>query len=168
MEAGRFIVEPARLVGMLITTRFELGAPIDAAWAYLLDVQKVAGCVPGGSVTEVIDDHTYEGKIEVRLGAIALGYKGRVTLEVDEANKTVVIKAQGNESRGRGGASATSTAKLTPNGDGTTVEMNTDLAVSGVVAQFGRTGIMQEVAQRLAQRFASCIDQQLKAAAPAR
>ena len=153
---------------MVITTRFELGAPIDAAWAYLLDVQKVAGCVPGGTVTEIIDDHTYEGKIEVRLGAIALGYKGRVTLEVDEASKSVVIKAQGNESRGRGGASATTTATLTPAGDSTRVEMNTDLAVSGIVAQFGRSGIMQEVAQRLTQRFASCIDQQLKAAAPTR
>lgn len=152
---------------MLITTRFELGAPIDAAWAYLLDVQKVAACVPGGSVTQVIDDHTYEGKIEVRVGAIALGYKGRVTLEVDEPSKSVVIKAQGLESRGRGGASATSTAKLTPNGNGTSVEMNTDLAVTGIVAQFGRSGIMQEVAQRLAQRFANCIDQQLKATASA-
>lgn len=153
---------------MVITTRFELGAPLDAAWAYLLDVQKVAGCVPGGTVTQVIDDHTYEGKIEVRLGAIAVGYKGRVTLEVDDANKSVVIKAQGNESRGRGGASATATAKLTASGDRTAVEMNTDLAVTGIVAQFGRSGIMQEVAQRLAQRFANCIDQQLKAAAPAR
>jgi carbon monoxide dehydrogenase subunit G len=116
----------------------------------------------------VIDDHTYEGKIEIKLGPIAVGYKGRVSLEnIDEASHRLQIKAQGVENRGRGGATSTTTAQLTPNGQATSVVMNTELAVSGVVAQFGRSGIMQEVAQRLTQRFGSCIDQELKAAAPA-
>src|SRR2546423_12518609 len=87
---------------------------------------------------------------------------------MDEATHTVAIKAAGNETRGRGGASATMTAQLQPSEKGTTVVMNTDLAVSGVVAQFGRTGIMQEGAQRMAQRFASCVDQELQTAGPAR
>src|ERR1700704_4934491 len=127
---------------MVITTRFELSAPIEAAWAYLLDVPKIAHCVPGASLTEVIDDKTYEGKVEVKLGPIGVSYKGRIKIEsMDE------------------------TAQLQPSDKGTSVVMNTDLAVSGVVAQFGRTGIMQEVAQRMAQRFASCVDQELKAAA---
>jgi carbon monoxide dehydrogenase subunit G len=153
---------------MQITTRFEVSAPIDKAWAYLLDVRKVANCVPGASLTQVIDDHTYEGKIEIKLGPIAVGYKGRVSLEnIDEASHRLQIKAQGVENRGRGGATSTTTAQLTPNGQATSVVMNTELAVSGVVAQFGRSGIMQEVAQRLTQRFGSCIDQELKAAAPA-
>lgn len=151
---------------MVITTRFEIAAPIEKAWAYLLDVRKVANCVPGASLTEVIDDRTFDGKIEIKLGPIAVGYKGRVSLEnIDEAGHSVQIKAQGVESRGRGGATSTTTAQLTANGEATSVVMNTDLAVSGVVAQFGRTGIMQEVAQRLAQRFGSCVDQELRAAA---
>ena len=151
---------------MLITTRFELSAPIETAWAYLLDVQKIAACVPGASLSQVIDERTYEGKIEIKLGPIAVAYKGRVSLEnVDEANHTVQIKAQGTESRGRGGAMAVSTAQLTPNGQGTSAVMNTEVNVSGVVAQFGRTGIMQEVAQRLTQRFGSCVEEQLKAGA---
>lgn len=153
---------------MLITTRFQLDAPVETAWAYLLDVPKVANCVPGASLTSVIDDRTYEGKIEVKLGAIGVGYKGRVSLEsVDEANRQVVIKAQGLENRGRGGASATTTARLVGDGSKTNVEMNTELAVTGVIAQFGRSSIMQDVAQRLAQRFGNCVDQQLKAAAAA-
>jgi len=153
---------------MVITTRFELAVPVDTAWAYLLDVQKVAQCVPGASLTEVIDDKTYAGKIGVKLGPIAVGYKGRITLErVDAASHTVQIKGQGSEDRGRGGATATMTAQLEANGEGTSVVMNTDLAVSGIVAQFGRSSIMQEVAQRMTQRFASCVEQQLKAAAPA-
>jgi carbon monoxide dehydrogenase subunit G len=79
----------------------------------------------------------------------------------------VHVKAEGAETRGRGGASATMTAQLEPGEKGTAVVMTTDVAVSGVVAQFGRTGIMQEVAQRMAQRFASCVDQELKTATPA-
>ena len=153
---------------MVITTRFELGAPVDAAWAYLLDVPKIAHCVPGASLTEVIDDKTYVGKVDVKLGPIGVSYKGRITIDsIDAATHTVRVKAQGAETRGRGGASALMTAQLEPSDKGTTVVMNTDLSVSGVVAQFGRTGIMQEVAQRMAQRFASCVDQELKTATPA-
>src|ERR671935_2547107 len=153
---------------MLITTRFDVEAPVETAWAYMLDVQKIAHCVPGASLTQVIDDRTYEGKIGVKVGAIEVGYKGRVTIEeMDESKHSVKIKAQGAETRGRGGASATATAELTANGSGTSVVMNTELAVSGVIAQFGRTGVMQEVAQRLVQRFANCINQELKTAAHA-
>ncbi len=153
---------------MVITTRFELAAPIEAAWAYLLDVPKIAHCVPGASLTEVIDDKTYAGKVEIKLGPIGVSYKGQITIQnMDEAAHTVSIRAEGSETRGRGAASATMTAQLEPSAKGTAVVMNTDLAVSGLVAQFGRTGIMQEVAQRMAQRFASCVDQELKAATPA-
>jgi carbon monoxide dehydrogenase subunit G len=153
---------------VVITTRFELGAPVEVAWAYLLDVPKIARCVPGASLTDVIDDKTYAGKVEVKLGPIAVSYKGRITIEsMDAATHTVKVKADGAETRGRGGASATMTAALQPSDKGTSVVMNTELAVSGVVAQFGRTGIMQEVAQRMAQRFASCVDQELKTATPA-
>lgn len=153
---------------MVITTRFELGAPVEAAWRYLLDVQKIAHCVPGATLTEVIDDKTYVGQVEVKLGPIGVSYKGRITIETaDESTHTVHIKADGAETRGRGGATARVTAQMQANGSSTSVVMNTDLAVSGVVAQFGRTGIMQEVAQRMAQRFASCVDQELKAASPA-
>jgi len=153
---------------VVITTRFELGAPIEAAWAYLLDVPKIAHCVPGASLTEVIDDKTYTGKVEVKLGPIGVSYKGRINIEsMDQATHTVHVRAEGSETRGRGGASATMTAQLQPSEKGTSVVMTTDLAVSGVVAQFGRTGIMQEVAQRMAQRFASCVDQELKTATPA-
>ena len=81
---------------MVITTRFELGAPVDAAWAYLLDVQKIAHCVPGASLTEVVDDKTYVGKVEIKLGPIGLSYKGRIVIEnIDPASHTVRIKAEG-------------------------------------------------------------------------
>src|SRR3981081_3014641 len=126
---------------MVITTRFELGAPVEAAWAYLLDVPKIAHCVPGASLTDVVDDKTYAGKVEVKLGPIGVSYKGQITIEsMDEATHTVSIKAAGNETRGRGGASATMTAQLQPSAKGTSVVMKTDLPVKAVVPQFVRTG----------------------------
>jgi carbon monoxide dehydrogenase subunit G len=150
---------------VVISTRFQLGVPLQAAWAYLLDVKKVAGCVPGATLTQVVDERTYEGKIEIKLGPITVGYRGRVSLEnIDEGNHRLQIKAQGVENRGRGGASATATAELSEADGRTNVVMNTDVSISGVVAQFGRSGIMQDVAQRLTERFGSCVDQQLKAA----
>src|SRR5256886_5650846 len=153
---------------MVITTRFELAAPIEAAWAYLLDVPKIAHCVPGASLTEVIDDKTYGGKVDVKLGPIGVSYKGRITIQsMDESAHTVSIRAEGSETRGRGGASATTTAQLQPSEKGTSVIMTTDMAVSGVVAQVGRARLIQAGAQRMAQRVASCVDQELKTATPA-
>src|SRR4030081_1930200 len=100
---------------MVITTRFELSAPIEAAWAYLLDVPKIAHCVPDATLTEVIDAKTYAGKAEGKLGRIGVSYKGRITIDsIAETTHTVHVKAEGAETRGRGGASASMTAQLQP------------------------------------------------------
>ena len=149
---------------MILTNRFAVDAPLDAVWRHLLDVPKVASCVPGATLTKVIDDHTYEGKIGIKLGPIDVGYQGRVSLEeVDEAAHRVRLKAEGNESRGRGGAFATVTSQLFTEQGRTIVTMESDVAVTGVVAQFGRSAIMQEVSSRMADRFARCLEQALKA-----
>jgi uncharacterized protein len=149
---------------VILNTSFEVDAPLAVVWATMLDVQQIAHCVPGATLTEVIDERTYAGKIEVKLGPIAVGYGGRVHLdEIDEGAHTVKLRAEGNESRGRGGATATVTTTLSEVGGKTAVSMQSDVAVSGLVAQFGRSAIMQEVSQRLAQRFANCLEQELKA-----
>ncbi len=153
---------------MIISTRFEVEAPIDAVWRHMLDVQKVAHCVPGAQLTEVIDERTYAGKIGVKLGPIDVGYRGRVHLEeVDEQVHRVRLKAEGSETRGRGGVFATVTSELHDEGGKTVVSTESDIAVTGLVAQFGRSAIMQEVAQRMARHFATCLEQAIKAAQPA-
>ena len=148
---------------MIITTSFEVAAPLADVWSQVLDVPTIAHCVPGAELTEVVDDRTYAGKIEVKLGPIAVAYRGRLRIEaVDDATHEVRLRAEGNESRGRGGASATVTASLREVDGRTAVTMASDVAVTGIVAQFGRSAIMQEVAQRMAQRFASCLEQELR------
>lgn len=151
---------------MTITNRFSLDAPLDLVWRFLLDVPKIAHCVPGAQLLEVIDDRTYAGKIGVKLGPIDVGYRGRIHIEeIDEATHTVKAKAEGAEVRGRGGATASVTAAMFTEDGKTVVTLDTELSVSGIVAQFGRSGIIQQVSQHLANRFAECVQQELKAAA---
>src|SRR2546428_8863848 len=98
---------------MVITTRFELSAPIEAAWAYLLDVPKIAHCVPGASLTDVIDDKTYAGKVEAKLGPIGVASKARITIQtMDESAPRATVRAEGSEPRAPAGPSAPRTASL--------------------------------------------------------
>jgi carbon monoxide dehydrogenase subunit G len=151
---------------VLIENEFQVPASIDRAWSYLLDVEKVAPCAPGAELTEVVDDHTWKGKINLKLGPIALSFAGTVTVaERDEANHRVVLKAQGQEQKGKGAANATVTSWLEPAGDDgtTTVKMQADITLSGTVAQLSR-GLLPDVSTRLTNQFADCLRDNLTAA----
>jgi carbon monoxide dehydrogenase subunit G len=142
---------------MRIENDFEVAAPLERVWTYLLDVEKVAPCVPGGQLTEVVDDHTWKGKVTMKLGPVTLTFNGVVTLqERDEDAHRVVLKAEGREQRGKGAANAMSTSRLEANGDRTKVSIETDLTITGAVAQYGR-GMIGDISQRLTQQFADCL-----------
>jgi len=144
---------------VLIENEFQVPAPMDQAWAYLLDVEKIAPCAPGAELTEVVDDHTWKGKINLKLGPIAMSFAGTVAIaERDEANHRVVLKAQGQEQKGKGAANATVTSWLEPAGtDGaTTVKMQADITLTGTVAQLSR-GLLPDVSARLTKQFADCL-----------
>lgn len=138
---------------------FSVDASIDRVWTRLLDVQAVAPCVPGASLTEVVSDTEYRGTIKIKLGAVQVSYKGSVVLaDVDEQRHSLVLSANGNEARGTGAASGTVRANLTEDGPNrTTVHMASDVAISGRVAQFGRN-IIQDVSNRLIADFARCLE----------
>lgn len=150
---------------MLIENEFQVPASIDRAWAYLLDVEKIAPCAPGAELTEVLDDHTWKGKINLKLGPIAMSFAGTVTVaERDEANHRVVLKAQGQEQKGKGAANATVTSWLEPAGaDGaTTVKIQANITLTGTVAQLSR-GLLPDVSARLTNQFADCLRDHLTA-----
>jgi carbon monoxide dehydrogenase subunit G len=151
---------------VLIENEFQVPAPMDQAWAFLLDVERIAPCAPGAELTEVVDDHTWKGKINLKLGPIALTFAGTVTVaERDEANHRVVLKAQGQEQKGKGAANATVTSWLEPLGaDGATrVKMQADITLTGTVAQLSR-GLLPDVSARLTNQFADCLRDHLTAA----
>ena len=147
---------------------FEVPLPPDKAWPVLMDIRRIAPCMPGAELTEVVDDKTYKGKIGVRLGPVALTFAGTVMFEeIDNAAHRARVKAQGTDAKGRGGANAAASFRLEPAGAGSKVLVHTDLTLSGAVAQYGRgVGMIQATAAQLMKQFADNLKKQL-AAAPA-
>jgi carbon monoxide dehydrogenase subunit G len=136
---------------------FTVPAPIDEAWKVLLDIERVAPCMPGAAITSVEGDD-FTGTVKVKLGPIGLTYKGKASfVEKDEATHRTVINAQGRDSRGNGTAAAKVTATLTDDGGSATkVHVLTDLDITGKPAQFGR-GVMVDVGNKLIGQFADCL-----------
>ena len=144
---------------MELTHDFTVPAPIDTTWATFMDLHRVGSCFPGAVVTAASDDG-FAGTVKVKLGPIALQYAGAGTfLERDDQAYRAVIEAKGKDKRGNGTAGATVTIQLAPSGEGTRVDVTTDLSVTGKPAQFGR-GVMQDVSDKLLGQFVACIEQQ--------
>jgi carbon monoxide dehydrogenase subunit G len=137
---------------MELTNEFEVAVPIEEAWTVLTDVERIAPCLPGAELQEVEGDQ-YRGIVKVKVGPITASYKGSARFEeMDAIAHRAVLKAEGRETRGQGNASATISATLSPSGDGTKVEVVTDLAITGKVAQFGR-GVLADVSGKLLDQF---------------
>ncbi|HET6698442.1 MAG TPA: SRPBCC family protein [Nocardioidaceae bacterium] len=149
---------------MELQHRFTVPAPVEQTWSAFNDIESVAGCFPGATVTSV-DGDDFQGTCKVKLGPIALTYSGSGTfVERDEAAYRFVIEAKGKDKRGNGTAAATVTAVLSAEAaDRTAVEVGTDLAITGKPAQFGR-GVIQDVSDKLLQQFVDCL--QSKVGAP--
>lgn len=137
---------------MQLSNEFDVAAPIDQAWRVLTDLERIAPCLPGAQLQEV-EGEEYRGVIKVKVGPVTAQYKGKATfVERDEAAGRAVLAADGRDTRGQGNASATITAQLTPSDAGTHVVVDTDLKVTGKVAQFGR-GVMADVSAKLMAQF---------------
>lgn len=137
---------------MEITDSFRVSTPIDDTWKVLLDIESLAPCLPGAQLQEV-EGEEYRGIVKVKVGPITAQYKGAAKLaEVDEASRRIVIDASGRDTRGQGNAKATIVVTMKPEGAGTAVDVVTDLAITGKVAQFGR-GVLADVSSKLMGQF---------------
>jgi carbon monoxide dehydrogenase subunit G len=135
---------------------FTVPVGIDDAWKVLLDIERVAPCMPGAAL-ETVHGDDFTGTVKVKLGPIALTYKGKASfVEKDEAAHRATIHAQGRDARGNGTASAKVTATLTDQSGETKVDVVTDLDITGKPAQFGR-GVMVDVGNKLIGQFADCL-----------
>ncbi|HEX6312767.1 MAG TPA: SRPBCC family protein [Acidimicrobiia bacterium] len=142
---------------MKIEDRFRVDVPIDEAWGVLLDVERIAPCMPGAQLQEIEGDE-YRGIVKVKVGPITAQYKGVARfVEVDAGARRAVLEAQGRDTRGQGNASATITMVLVADGDGTEVTIDNDVTVTGKVAQFGR-GVMADVSSKLLAQFVECLE----------
>lgn len=135
-------------------------------FAYLLDVNKVAGCVPGAELSEVVDPSTFKGKVKIKVGPVTVAYNGTARIvDRDDSTHSASIEAEGRETTGPGSARATARMSVVPEGAGSTVKIVTDYNVAGRVAQFGR-GVMEDVSRRLVGEMAACIAANIEAEEP--
>jgi len=150
---------------MQFSNSFDVSLPPDQAWQVLMKIPAIAPCMPGAELTEVVDAETYKGKVAVRMGPVVLAFAGVAKFEErDDAAHTARVKAQGNDAKGRGGANAVASFRLEPNGTGTKVLIDTDLNLSGSVAQYGRSaGMVQTIAAQLINQFAKSLEKQIAA-----
>ena len=148
---------------MKFDNSFDIPLPPHAAWTVLLEVERIVPCMPGAKLTEVIDGKNFKGTVSVRLGPVALTFEGLAQFEtVDEELLTATVKAKGRDPKGRGSANATVIFHLIPNEEGSKVLINTDLTLSGSIAQYGRgTGMIQSMASQLISQFAEALEEEI-------
>jgi carbon monoxide dehydrogenase subunit G len=145
-----------------LTHRFTVPGSVEETWARFQDIGSLAECFPGAQVTSAEGD-TFDGTVKVKLGPIALVYAGSGSFVAkDEAAHTFLVEAKGRDKRGNGTAGANVTVDMEAEGDGTSVEVKTDLAITGKPAQFGR-GVMQDVSDKLLGQFVTCLEQKIAA-----
>ena len=148
---------------MKLEQTFEVDAPLERVWEALIDVERVAPCLPGATITEAGEDGSYEGTFSAKVGPASVSFKGTLKMdEVDEASHTAKMLANGSNRRGQGGAKATIVSRLAEaEGGRTKVDIDTDYTITGPLARLGRGGMIEDVGNRLLREFATCLEQQL-------
>ena len=124
---------------MDIDNAFEVPLPPARAWAILLDIKRIAGCIPGAELTEVVDERTYKGRVAVRLGPVALTLVGQATFErIDNDTHTARVKCKGSDPKGRGATDSVIEFRIEPAATGSRVHIHSQVTLSGAIAQYGR------------------------------
>ncbi len=149
---------------MLLENSLKLAMPPDQMMPLLEDLERIAPCLPGATITERVDDRTYRGRVTIKVGPVTVRYEGTMTVvEVDRVARRLVMRGEGRDPQGAGNAAATITMTVSPaEGGGSLGTIRSDVAITGRVAQFGR-GLMQDVADRLLTQFAQCVERSLEA-----
>src|SRR4029453_14639663 len=149
---------------MHLSNTFTVSLPVEKTWQTFLDLPRIAPCLPGAALTDV-DGDDFHGGGKIKVGPVSAQYKGVARfVEKDDANHRAVISASGKDVGGQGNANATITATLTPQGEGTQVHVQTDLDLSGRVAQFGR-GMIGDVTNKLLNQFVKNLENEISSGA---
>jgi uncharacterized protein len=148
-----------------IEEEFEVRAPVQKVWEYLIDPAKVVVCIPGAELLETLDEQTFVGAVKVKVGPMTMSYKGRMKFtEVDEQGHQVRMVGEGREAGGAGSAKVTMLSKVAPlDGGKALVVVNAEVDLVGKIVQFGR-GMIEEVSRQLFRQFSACVKQSLEVA----
>ncbi len=154
---------------MQFENSFDVPLPPAEAWKVLLDVPRIAPCLPGAELTETLGPDKYKGRAGVKIGPVNLFFAGEAEIvERDDTAHKAKLKGRGNDTKGRGQASAVVDFALVPAGEGTRVNVVTDLNMTGMVAQYGRaSGLMKEIAGAILTQFADNLRKEIERSMPA-
>lgn len=149
---------------MQIQHQFRVSRPISTVWEFFQDVPSVAQCLPGAELTESKGNDTYAGKVSVKLGPLSATFEGEAVVTLDAAGRSGLIDGKGVDRRGGSRGQVKVTYRLTEDGPSSTaVEIDADVTLSGAAAQFGRTGLINEMSNRLIGEFVGCVEGKLAA-----
>jgi carbon monoxide dehydrogenase subunit G len=146
---------------MILHNDFSVRADIETVWRQLLDMEGVASCLPGASISATDQQNVYDGTMRLKVGPMRVEYRGTAKLsEVDEQSHTAVISLSAREAKGQGSAMATIRNRLEPVDGGTRVVAETDLHITGPQAQFGR-GVIEDVGKRVLGEFSQRLEEKI-------
>ena len=149
---------------MEFDNQLDLPLPLEQAWPLLLDIRRIAGCIPGAELTQVVDERTYKGKVAVKLGPVAMSLAGEAKLdEIDPERHEARVSARGSDPKGRGSTESTIRFRAEPAEGGTRVYIHSDVKLAGAIAQYGRgSGMIQGVAAQLIADFGKALKTQIE------
>ena len=148
---------------MKITQEFQVASNAETVFRFFQDVSSVAQCMPGAKLTEDLGDGIYTGAVSVRLGPMTAGFEGEATITTDAAAKTGRITGKGVDRRGGSRGQVKVDYSISQAEEGCVVAVDADITISGTAAQFGRTGLLNQISKRLIQDFVSCLEAKLEA-----
>jgi uncharacterized protein len=129
--------------------------PPELVWALLKDVSAVAECMPGVELTEDLGNGQYKGRLRTKLGAITATFEGEAKITTEDSSKSGTIDARGVDSKGGSRASAAVRYSAEPDPQGTRLNVTADIKLMGRLAQFGKSGLLQEISNQMVSTFAS-------------
>ncbi len=148
---------------MRIEQEFSIAAPADKVWAFLTDPERVAAALPGAEISEKVDDMTYKGGMTVRVGPVSVAYSGTISFDLDESNMSAKVHGKGQGKGGMGSVVMTMVSNVEAVSDTETrVTVETDLTVSGILAQFGR-GMIEQISKKMFGEFTEVMKRELEA-----
>jgi carbon monoxide dehydrogenase subunit G len=151
---------------MKIEYEFTVARPADEVWELFQDVRSVAQCLPGAELFGQSADGSYDGRLGVKLGPMSASFEGKATVKPDSTTKSAVIEGKGVDKGGGSRGQVKVAYKIVPGESGSNVGIEADITLSGPVAQFGRTGLVNEMSQRLISEFVECLEAKLAAESP--
>lgn len=148
---------------MKIEQEFVVARPPADVWEFFQDVPAVAQCLPGAELAGQGEDGSYAGTLSVKLGPMTAAFEGKATIDPDEANRTATIDGKGVDKKGGSRGQVKVVYTIAEDSDGSKVNVDADVTLSGPAAQFGRTGLINEMSKRLINDFVSCLEGKLEA-----